>query len=154
MCAELEPLMHLIDRLPQGSAPAAGPDRFLQLVASRMRSCERRDGRLALLVAESAPARNTLEDELRTLRRGSDWLEIRGERAYALLDEPTPGWSAALRARLRDLPRFEQLRVVGLGWTPASVDAATLIAEAEGLLDQAPPGIEKAAAETVGLGQL
>ncbi len=137
---ELTAVLPLLDALePKRAADPAGVsrDRFVELLASRMRGAERRNGRVAILLLETGPE-DSPQRVCRTLRavfRGGDWVEAVGRRVYVILDEPDRGVFQALGARLRDLPGIDRLRVVALGWNPLDGGAAELVGRAERILE-------------------
>ncbi len=140
----LEGLLPLVRKLgPLGVVASTAPGvassgqfrrSLLRLLDARMRSSERHDARLVLVVAEGIataadPAR--LDPILRTVLRGSDWIEQDGRRVYAILERPERGWRAALAARLRGHAESRSLRVVGLIWKPLEENSEQFLARAE-----------------------
>ena len=134
----LGPVLDLIRRLERVSAPGAtgGRDRFLALLASRMRAAQRRGGRLGIMIFESGTTSETLHlsRALRSALRGEDWIEVAGSRIYAILEEADQGRCRALVGRLKGLPRLQGLRIVALGWKPLEGSAEDLLDRAERLL--------------------
>lgn len=127
---QLAPLMPLLARVAgrndEGEAAESPRDRFGRLLWSRMKACERQDARLLLLVADSTRgtvATNAVRDALATVLRGADWLECVGDRVYGALDHAPSGSTDPLEARLRAFAQDQELRVVGLGWSPGDSSA-------------------------------
>jgi hypothetical protein len=88
------------------------------------------------------------------LLRGSDGVEVVGNRVYVILDEPTedvlraldtrlkesPDIDRALDTRLKESPDIDRRRTVVLGWDPSKGRAAELLGRAEGILHQETTG--------------
>lgn len=137
---KLTPLLPLIESVGRRDrvAPEVEPrERFSRLMFSRLKACERRETRLAILVAESgagASAESVLL-QLQSVLRGTDWLECIQTRVYAILDQPEAGAFPALEERLSELCEQSSLRLVGLAWSPR--DGAAREGVANALLDRA-----------------
>jgi hypothetical protein len=138
---KLQPLLPLIGMLPETTKPGeaeTGRERFVALLASRMRAAERTDGRLGVLLMGAAPGDTPLQvyQILRALLRGGDWIEIVGNCVYVILDQPGKKVFAALGQRLRQLPGVDRLQVVALGWNPTEGNAEKLVERAERILEE------------------
>ena len=75
-------------------------DRFCRLLETRLNSAQRRGGAPGVLVLESPGGSQDLVATVSGLLRGSDWMEVAGERLWVLLDHPDQGAIESLTQRL------------------------------------------------------
>jgi hypothetical protein len=136
------PLIVRLEEKGQDDPAPRARDRFIALVESRIRAAERRKGRLGLLLLETAPGESpvAISHAVGHVLRGSDWVEVVGNRVYVILDEPTEDVLRALDTRLKESPEIDRRRMVVVGWDPSKGRAAEFVAMAEGILHKEPSG--------------
>ncbi|MEC9476031.1 MAG: hypothetical protein VX764_03220 [Planctomycetota bacterium] len=77
-------------------------DRFCRLLATRLNSAKRRGGVPGVLLLESPEGCQELVSTARELLRGSDWMEVAGQRLWILLDQPEQGAVESLTRRFSE----------------------------------------------------
>ena len=78
-------------------------DRFCRLLETRLQAAERRGGSPpGVLLLEAPGGSRELVASVSGLLRGSDWLEVSGERVWILLDQSEEGAASSLTQRLTE----------------------------------------------------
>lgn len=99
-------LLPLIDDLVPAIASDGMPliedpeQRFTRLLDTRIRSAERRGVAPGVLVLEHTQGGRDLAERIPKELRGTDWVEICGDRLWVLIDQPEPGAAESLTRRL------------------------------------------------------
>jgi hypothetical protein len=136
------PLIARLEKKGQADPAPGARDRFIALVESRIRAAERRQGRLGLLLLETAAGESpaALAHAVGQVLRSSDWVDVVGNRVYVILDEPTPDVLRALDTRVQESPEIDRRRMVVLGWDASKGRAAEFVGRAEGILHKQATG--------------
>lgn len=130
LASQLGPILRQMT--PERSGTPSRREQFLRVLANRMRGCERRGERLAVVATEPE---STPPDEAAHRFAGhfraSDWVEVLDRRTWVLLDQMGREGVERLRERLGELQRRHRLRVVLRIWEADGPDPTSLVDEME-----------------------
>jgi hypothetical protein len=114
-------LLPLIDELVPALATDGKPlvedpeQRFTRLLDTRIRAAERRGGAPGVLVLEHPRGGRDLAEKIPKELRGTDWVEICGDRMWVLIDQPEPGAAESLTRRLDEaIPGLRGGGIIGV----------------------------------------
>lgn len=130
LASQLAPILRQMT--PEASGTPSRREQFLRVLANRMRGCERRGERLAVVATEpetSAP--DDVGGRFAGHFRASDWVEVLDRRTWVLLDQMGREGVERLRERLGELQRRHRLRVVLRIWESDGPDPTSLVDEME-----------------------